>query len=270
MKRSEGFTLIELLVVIAIIAILAAILFPVFAKVREKARQTSCVSNMKQISLGLLQYVQDNDESFPTSSFAGNPQKARGWAGKIYSYVKSVGVFKCPDDSTATGVSGGVTFSPTSYGMNSNLDGQTSGGKLASDVSPAKTVLLFEVEGQTVNLLDALEQSSVGGWGLDDCAGWLDQSNNTAAYATGPQGNPNVGKGLGCGTPPKGYWVTQTGRHTDLANYAMADGHVKVLRGTSVSPGQSANSETDAQHAGGSGRAAGTAVPLFAATFSHT
>ncbi|MCW3060774.1 MAG: prepilin-type N-terminal cleavage/methylation domain, partial [Capsulimonas sp.] len=65
MKRNDGFTLIELLVVIAIIAILAAILFPVFAKAREKARQTTCASNLRQLGLAMLQYVQDNDETFP-------------------------------------------------------------------------------------------------------------------------------------------------------------------------------------------------------------
>ena len=65
MKKNKGFTLIELLVVIAIIAILAAILFPVFAQAREKARAASCESNIKQLSLGLLQYLQDNDETFP-------------------------------------------------------------------------------------------------------------------------------------------------------------------------------------------------------------
>ena len=65
MKRRSGFTLIELLVVIAIIAILAAILFPVFAQAREKARQISCVSNEKQLALGIIQYVQDYDETYP-------------------------------------------------------------------------------------------------------------------------------------------------------------------------------------------------------------
>ena len=63
--KTKGFTLIELLVVIAIIAILAAVLFPVFAKVREKARQTVCLSNEKQIGLGFMQYVEDYDEVFP-------------------------------------------------------------------------------------------------------------------------------------------------------------------------------------------------------------
>ncbi len=67
-RFAQGFTLIELLVVIAIIAILAAILFPVFAKAREKARQITCASNLKQISLGILQYYQDSDEQFPGAS----------------------------------------------------------------------------------------------------------------------------------------------------------------------------------------------------------
>src|ERR1700757_3966218 len=87
-----GFTLIELLVVIAIIAILAAILFPVFAKVREKARQTSCLSNEKQIGLALMQYTQDYDESTPAwvrSSTSGNVY----WEQQVAPYVKSVSVY---------------------------------------------------------------------------------------------------------------------------------------------------------------------------------
>src|SRR5215469_16047426 len=97
----KGFTLIELLVVIAIIAILAAILFPVFAKVREKARQTSCASNLKQLGLGYIQYYQDYDENFPcgTAGAAAWPRAGIGWAGQIYPYVKSPGVYACPDDA---------------------------------------------------------------------------------------------------------------------------------------------------------------------------
>ncbi|MEO7717363.1 MAG: DUF1559 domain-containing protein [Capsulimonas sp.] len=270
MKKKLGFTLIELLVVIAIIAILAAILFPVFAKAREKARQISCTSNMKQIGLGLLQYVQDNDETWPTSTYGGNPQKARGWAGKVYPYLKSVGVYKCPDESVSVSVSGGVTYYPTSYGLNANLDGQTNGGRLAADNSPAKTVLLFECEGQGADLLSPLETNSAGGWGPDRCAGYLDQAGPNIAYSSGPMGNP-VPASNGCGLPAKGYWVSATGRHTDLSNFAMADGHVKALRGTSVSPGQSASIETDPQYndGGGTTHSAGTGVSGFGATFSH-
>src|ERR1700742_3390756 len=101
MKRSNhsAFTLIELLVVIAIIAILSAILFPVFAKVREKARQTACLSNEKQLGLAYMQYVQDYDETYVFSQLFGGP--GCGWAGHLYPYVKSAAVYTCPDDNGA-------------------------------------------------------------------------------------------------------------------------------------------------------------------------
>jgi len=110
-RRRSGFTLIELLVVIAIIAILAAILFPVFQKVRENARKTSCLSNEKQIGLALIQYSQDNEELL-VSGWGGDPgiagygpsdstpnKHSFKWMDSIYSYVKSTQVFHCPDDS---------------------------------------------------------------------------------------------------------------------------------------------------------------------------
>ncbi|MGM0491747.1 MAG: DUF1559 domain-containing protein, partial [Armatimonadota bacterium] len=87
--RRTGFTLIELLVVIAIIAILAAILFPVFARAREKARQTSCLSNVKQLMIGVQMYAQDYDERLPRHGF---PR----WTIKIYPYVNNVQVYSCP------------------------------------------------------------------------------------------------------------------------------------------------------------------------------
>ncbi|MEA3400883.1 MAG: prepilin-type N-terminal cleavage/methylation domain-containing protein [Armatimonadota bacterium] len=113
MRRRKGFTLIELLVVIAIIAILAAILFPVFARAREKARQASCLSNLKQLALGMLMYAQDYDETFcalyngPTRSepwVPGHPEfnyhPSYGyfdcWSNAIYPYIKNVQVYRCP------------------------------------------------------------------------------------------------------------------------------------------------------------------------------
>jgi prepilin-type N-terminal cleavage/methylation domain-containing protein len=114
MKRT-GFTLIELLVVIAIIAILAAILFPVFARAREKARMTSCLSNLKQIGLGLMMYVQDYDETWPsmrvfppyTTDYNTSPWWCREYYGGIPTllqpYVKNHQLFWCSSDSTASG-----------------------------------------------------------------------------------------------------------------------------------------------------------------------
>jgi prepilin-type N-terminal cleavage/methylation domain-containing protein len=106
-RSRSGFTLIELLVVIAIIAILAAILFPVFAQAREKARQITCVSNEKQLGLGILMYVQDNNEEYPIGdSWNVIPTAApyttfTSWPGEIAPYLKSLGIFDCPDDSAA-------------------------------------------------------------------------------------------------------------------------------------------------------------------------
>jgi len=102
MKRN-AFTLIELLVVIAIIAILAAILFPVFAQAREKARQSSCLSNMKQLGTAVMMYAQDHDETYPQAYWyknnAGDLNGYVQWSGMIRPYVKSEQVYVCPSDA---------------------------------------------------------------------------------------------------------------------------------------------------------------------------
>ena len=115
--KRRGFTLIELLVVIAIIAILAAILFPVFAKAREKARQTSCLSNEKQFTLGFLQYKQDYDERWPIGLFlpigvAGVPSTI----DVVAPYIKSQQIWMCP---SATPPSGAAYY--TAYCFNSSI-----------------------------------------------------------------------------------------------------------------------------------------------------
>ena len=107
--RSQGFTLIELLVVIAIIAILAAILFPVFARARENARKSSCQSNLKQLATGLLQYSQDYDERFPNAYYDPLPNSnppGGYWSGNtwfwpqiVQPYIKNLKVFNCPSQS---------------------------------------------------------------------------------------------------------------------------------------------------------------------------
>lgn len=101
----RGFTLIELLVVIAIIAILAAILFPVFGRARENARKTSCLSNMKQMGLGVMQYTQDYDEKYPLSRVGvtlpnGTTTGNYPWHMVVQPYTKSYQLFKCPSNTS--------------------------------------------------------------------------------------------------------------------------------------------------------------------------
>ena len=113
MKR-HGFTLIELLVVIAIIAILAAILFPVFAKAREKARQASCLSNTRQLTIAILSYVHDYDECFPASSM---PTDTIPWFALCMPYMKNSQILLCPSEKTLTNYYGWGGM-PYTYGIN--------------------------------------------------------------------------------------------------------------------------------------------------------
>jgi len=133
--RGRGFTLIELLVVIAIIAILAAILFPVFARAREKARMTSCLSNMKQLGLGILMYTSDYDEmlchnSHPCCvccfrSYGNGNNTNANWVVEISPYVKNAAIWKCPSARNAWGASsdtgGGSIPNATNYVWNGHL-----------------------------------------------------------------------------------------------------------------------------------------------------
>jgi prepilin-type N-terminal cleavage/methylation domain-containing protein/prepilin-type processing-associated H-X9-DG protein len=211
-RNAAAFTLIELLVVIAIIAILAAILFPVFAKAREKARAASCMSNMKQLNLGLLQYVQDYDETFPSQKDAGgNSYSLNGystpggtavtWDVMVLPYTKSTAILTCPNDPVLpTAILPDVgTNVQRSYAMPSNLVDYQSSSRGASQgeiPSPAATVALAERGGGCGNTATP----------------------STWFYCADIQQLDTVGFGNG--------WP-HTGDYT--ANFGFADGHVKAI-----------------------------------------
>jgi len=256
-----GFTLIELLVVIAIIAILAAILFPVFAQARESARQTSCLSNTKQLGLGVLQYVQDYDEKFPLWIYTdkdGNvvtsgPGTADtpwgpwhnnhiGWDKTVQPYVKNVQIFQCPsndvgntdqrtkdvDDSAGTGA--------VHYALNGHLSHRDNGVGTSSSMVrfPAVTILLAENSragstGSTTADVQWME------WGynqghpkqLNGDAGLLNTWDSTD---NGNQLNKLCHQGEN--NPTQWNQISRLRGHKGGGNYAFVDGHSKWYQGT--------------------------------------
>jgi prepilin-type N-terminal cleavage/methylation domain-containing protein/prepilin-type processing-associated H-X9-DG protein len=168
-RDRPGFTLIELLVVIAIIAILAAILFPVFAQAREAARTSACLSNEKQIGNALTMYLQDYDETLPAAdwgnAYVGPPftaiafGKGAGagpptWVDVFQPYIKNYQVLKCPSDSSGNPLLSGAPIAgyPLSYALNyyfyrtlNGFRGNQSGGTLAEIMSPASKIYVGEV-----------------------------------------------------------------------------------------------------------------------------
>jgi len=128
-RPRAGFTLIELLVVIAIIAILAAILFPVFARAREAARKASCQSNLKQLSLGFAMYLTDYDQRFPMAGWWDfDPQSASNdWQNAIYPYIKNAKVYTCPSSSDFQVNPQDWNHTATDYIMNNNINGGRGG-----------------------------------------------------------------------------------------------------------------------------------------------
>jgi prepilin-type N-terminal cleavage/methylation domain-containing protein/prepilin-type processing-associated H-X9-DG protein len=269
-SKPRGFTLIELLVVIAIIAILAAILFPVFQKVRENARRASCQSNLKQLGLAFIQYNQDADEKFPGGSAPVGDQnygQGTGWAGQIYPFVKSNGVFLCPDDS----------YEVISYGLNQNIPtggtGVTPGtpATLADFNAPTQTVLLGEMSCFSDQYkLPSLGTAEINSPVVDGLS--YNENANKAVNKGAVKIGTNYALGTLAGNPdPNG---NSDARHTDNANYLMSDGHVKWLRGSSVSPGLNATDPNNDQSvpavnstAAGTARSTGT-YGNYVVTFS--
>ena len=275
-NQRKAFTLIELLVVIAIIAILAAILFPVFAKAREKARQTTCASNEKQLGLAFLQYAQDYDECFPQGLVVVNSFTPNGWSSEIYPYVKSKGVYTCPDDTTIS--TGGNV--PMSYIYNRNIPFPVYFGLASSTAkfnAPTMTVLLCEAQGATGD--PSTYPDVIGVTDGAYMCNWSAGSTLATGNNLGSRGG--VFNDASCGVSAAS-WTPLTGRHTNGSNYLFADGHVKDLRpdlvssGIDYEAGQATSSAQDALSvcSGGTAcQAAGTAGTIngnpVVATFSR-
>ena len=230
--KKSAFTLIELLVVIAIIAILAAILFPVFARARENARRSSCQSNLKQIGLGIIQYAQDYDEKLPFAC-----RDAGGdilpWQVTTQPYLKSTQIFKCPsntstdivynsDATNPLGVTGGI---PVSYICNGGTDGaDTAFGANSGGGAPRRPMNRFYTGGDGNGggaALAQLESSSQTIVVMEDAT--------TLAGRSSLYDLPYLG---GASTTNAHFT-----NHLTTSNFLYADGHVKALKPTALVAG---------------------------------
>jgi prepilin-type N-terminal cleavage/methylation domain-containing protein/prepilin-type processing-associated H-X9-DG protein len=266
--RSSGFTLIELLVVIAIIAILAAILFPVFASAREKARQTSCSSNLKQLGLAFTQYAQDYDESLPVGydfNWYGNEGWGTGglcgWPGEVLPYVKTLNVYTCPDDSAGNELlndsnpPAGLTLwgsngNALSYKANGFCGWSNSAGWFAnySPLAILNSWMGNGIQGNSSSMSKVTAPSStilLFESHADQCLAYgkinssTNMSSNACTSAFQQEGcvTTATGVGDGLGFPGTGWgnlvssnnYGAVSATHSGMSNFLYCDGHVKTL-----------------------------------------
>jgi prepilin-type N-terminal cleavage/methylation domain-containing protein/prepilin-type processing-associated H-X9-DG protein len=258
MSRHRGFTLIELLVVIAIIAILAAILFPVFAKAKAKARQTACTSNLKQIALGFMMYVADYDSRFPISTppcVAGNGTNDGStlpWWMLLMPYSKNEQLFACPsypyNINNGGGCGGGncamrVTSyanAPVSYGYSIAIGSQGTGNTTCCGARGGSEDALT-APAESFLVADSMRANIGGGlWaGGGACAGSFTDGMCApiifSAYGDGcPQPGCGPSKTLNQRLQELGMSAGDVARHNGGANIAFADGHVKWYAAGSI------------------------------------
>ncbi len=262
--KHRGFTLIELLVVIAIIAILAAILFPVFAQAREKARQASCLSNEKQIGLAVLMYTQDYDENYPEGRdwVDGLTDVNHTWLGFVQPYVKTYAIFGCPDDSMAfkkstapgTWTSIGQSYTANAYHYTALNGGANAPALGPFGVTEAWTGTAFWMDPAPASIASMVHQSdtvmvtekfasdtNIAGWtmnGLDGWDGCVITADIGSPYQDLPDGTRNPGALVnGVDTAwPHGPNGAVTAHHTGNANFVLLDGHVKAMRPVATNP----------------------------------
>ena len=232
----QAFPLIELLVVIAIIALLAAILFPVFGRARENARRSSCLSNTKQIGLGITQYCQDNDERFPfNEAYSASPPTTGRWELKVMPYIKATQIFVCPSNTDFV-IPSPWSGSGASYAINPNLSGwvtdPTPGQPLSRVPDASGTALVLEtadLTDATDSLIDSPDNLDATTW-VKYIAKTNGRGGNSDWQWTPPSKFTSGSSNYNGHDPSHNNMRRPIARHFDGLNVVYCDGHAKWSR----------------------------------------